>query len=52
MREKSEKIEEYRKEYETLMKSVEDIQKRYGEKLKMFDGLSASYRKELGRLNK
>lgn len=34
------------------MKSVEDMQKRYGEKLKMFDGLSASYRKELGRLKK
>ena len=52
LRENSEKIEEYRKEYETLMKSVEDMQKRYGEKLKMFDGLSVIYRKELGRLKK
>ncbi len=32
LRENSEKTERYRKEYETLMKSVENMQKRYGEK--------------------
>lgn len=52
LRENSEKTERYRKEYETLMKSVENMQKRYGEKWKMFDGLSVIYRKESGKLKK
>lgn len=41
-----EEIEKYREKYKETLQSMEMMKKQYAEKLKIFDGIEALYRKE------
>lgn len=43
-------IEKYREKYNKIIQSMEMIKKQYTEKLKVFDGIEALYRKEYRKI--
>lgn len=50
LRSSMEDIEKYREKYNKIVQSMEMIKKQYTEKLKVFDGIEALYRKEYRKL--
>ena len=50
LRSSMEDIEKYREKYDEIVQSMEMIKKKYTEKLKVFNGIEALYRKEYRKI--